>query len=274
MTIDAHQHFWKYNPIRDRWITDEMSAIRQDFLPGQLAPILKENKIEGCVSVQADQSEEETEFLIGLAKQNSFIKGVVGWVDLCSEKINERLYYFSAFKILKGFRHVVQAEPDGFLNRKEFLFGIQQLQQHNFTYDVLIYPHQLDEAIEFVAQFPNQKFVIDHLAKPNIKQNSFDSWSNGMAEIASHENVYCKLSGMVAEADWKNWKQEDFLPYLDFVIEKFGIHRVMYGSDWPVCLVAAAYQQQLSLIGNYISKLSRNEKDLIMGGNAIRFYNL
>jgi len=272
--IDSHQHFWKYDPVRDSWITDEMKVLKQDFLPENLAPILKENNIDGCVAVQADQSERETEFFLELAGQNSFIKGVVGWVDLRSDKINERLDHFSQFKNLKGFRHIVQSEPKGFLNQKKFLFGISQLESHNFTYDVLIYHHQLPEAIEFVKRFPNQKFVIDHLAKPDIKHNEFTNWSKGMMQLASFQNVFCKLSGFTTEANWNTWQLQDFIPYFDFALENFGTKRLMYGSDWPVCLLSSTYKNQLSVVESCISKLSTSEKQQIMGGNAIDFYNL
>ena len=272
--IDTHQHFWNYDPIRDGWITDEMKILQQDFRPEDLAPILDQNKIDGCISVQADPSEKETEFLLALAHQHSFVKGVVGWVDLCSDRINERLDYFSRFKPIKGFRHILQSAPAGFMKGKDFRYGIRQLEKYYFTYDVLIYYHQLPEAIEFVKQFPYQKFVIDHLAKPAIKQKEFDGWSKGMKQLASFENVFCKISGFTAEANWKTWQPNDFTPYFDFALQYFGARRLMYGSDWPVCLIASTYQSQLSLVEDFISKLSASEKQQIMGGNAIDFYNL
>ena len=274
MIIDSHQHFWKYDPVRDSWINEEMKILKRDFFPNDLAPILSENKIEGSIAVQADQSETETLFLLTLANQNPFIKGVVGWVDLCSDKIAERLEYFSQFKIIKGFRHIIQSEASGFMKQPNFKNGIRQLEKHNFTYDILIYPHQLQEAIEFVKEFPNQKFVVDHLAKPVIKQNEFASWSKRIAQLASFNNVFCKLSGFTTEADWKNWKPKDFTRYFDFALECFGASRLMYGSDWPVCLLASSYDQQLNLVGTFVSKLSVTEKERIMGGNAIKFYKL
>src|SRR5258706_4623744 len=272
--IDAHQHFWQYHPVRDRWITDEMKILKKDFLPEHLAPVLSENKIDGCITVQADQSEQETEFLLRLATENSLVKGVVGWMDLCGNNINEQLDYFSQFKLLKGFRHIIQAEQTGFMNQKKFLFGIHQLEKHHFTYDILIYHHQLEEAGEFIRLFPKQKFVVDHLAKPDIRKNEFTNWSKGMKRLASLENVFCKLSGFTTEANWNTWKAEDIMPYFDFVLENFGTRRMLYGSDWPVCLVSATYKSQLNLIQDFISTLSASEKDLIMGGNAIDFYNL
>jgi len=274
MIIDAHQHFWNFDPVRDRWITDEMKILKQDFLPTQLASILRECKIDGSVAVQADQSENETLFLLALSDHYSFIKGVIGWIDLCGSQINERLDYFSQFKTLKGARHVIQAEPAGFMAQKKFCFGISQLERHNFTYDILIYHHQLTEAIDLVRQFPVQKFVVDHLAKPNIGHHEFTNWSKGIRQLASYENVWCKLSGFTTEANWNTWKAEDILPYFDFVLENFGSKRLMYGSDWPVCLLSSGYRSQLNFVEEFISKLSVSEKQHIMGGNAIDFYNL
>ena len=274
MRIDAHQHFWKYNPVRDAWMTEEMSVIRKDFLPGDLQAVLLKNNMDGCVAVQAAQSEEETEFLLGLAYQNAFIKGVVGWVNLRNPNLREHLSWFSQFKVLKGFRHIVQNEPDGFLLDKNFIRGIAELSNHNFTYDILIYPHQLKETIEFLSHFPNQKFVIDHLAKPYIKSGKIDDWKRDVSLCASFENVTCKLSGLVTEAHWKSWKASDFTPYLDIVLSQFGPKRLLYGSDWPVCMLAASYEEQLNLIEDYITALSDSEKTAIMGENANHFYNL
>jgi L-fuconolactonase len=272
--IDSHQHFWKYNPARDSWITDDMQVIQKDFYPDDFATILAENNINGCVAVQADQSEEETNFLLDLANQHAFIKGVVGWIDLRSESVEERLLDFSQHANLKGVRHIVQAEPSGFMKQKEFLRGIKSLQKFNLTYDILIKEHQLEEACWFVNQFPDQKFVIDHIAKPNIGKNDKIQWIKYIGSIATFPNVFCKLSGMVTEADWKNWKYADFTPYLDTVFSSFGINRVMYGSDWPVCLVAGSYKQQLGIIEQHIASFSDSEKQLVMGENATRFYNL
>ncbi|MGC4021286.1 MAG: amidohydrolase family protein [Cyclobacteriaceae bacterium] len=274
MIIDSHQHFWKYNPIRDGWINDKMKVLKRDFLPEDLEIRYKENQIDGCVTIQADQSEDETNFLIGLANRNSFINGIVGWVDLCNENISSRLEYFSEFKIVKGFRHIVQSEPLGFMIHSDFKNGIRQLEKYNFTYDILIYSNQLQEAFELVKKFPNQRFVVDHLAKPEIKLHEFDLWSKGLAQLSLCKNVWCKLSGFTTEADWKNWKSENFTRYFDFALQSFGSDRLMYGSDWPVCLLASSYEKQLALVKDFISKLSAGEKQKIMGGNAIEFYNL
>jgi L-fuconolactonase len=274
MTIDSHQHFWQYDPIRDSWINEEMKVLKRDFLPDELSSILEENKIDECIAVQADQSENETHFLMKQAKENLFIKGVVGWVDLRAKNISERIDYFSQHKIIKGYRHIVQAEPHGFMTEASFQHGIAQLEKYNLTYDILIYPHQLQEAFEFAKKFPKQKFVVDHLAKPVIKQNEFAQWSKGIAQLCSLEHIYCKLSGFTTEADWKSWTNDTFARYFDFALEHFGPKRLMYGSDWPVCLVAASYATQFNVVSEFISKLSSSEKQQIMGGNAMKFYNL
>ena len=274
MRVDSHQHFWKFDPIRDAWITAEMQTIRKDFDPVDLQPLLKKNNVDACVTIQVGQSEKETFFQLEHAAQNGFIKGVVGWVDLKSPKIKDRLTHFLQHKKVKGFRHIVQAEPDGFLAQKEFLRGIASLAEFGFTYDLLIYPHQLEEAISFVQQFPDQKIVLDHLAKPLIKNGILEPWATYIAELASFENVHCKISGMVTEADWQLWKAGDLIPYLDVVLECFGPQRLLYGSDWPVCLLASSYSRQLAVVEDFISRLSPGEKQGIMGENAIQFYNL
>jgi L-fuconolactonase len=275
MTIDSHQHFWHYHPKKDAWITNDMKVIQRDFMPSDLRGVLVENNIDGCVAVQADQSEAETLFLIEQASKNDFIKGVVGWVDLCTEDVEERLIYFSKFKIVKGFRHIVQAEQDdAFLLRDDFCNGIGLLKKYNFTYDILIQPRHLINATEFVQRFPNQRFVIDHLAKPFIKDQLIDQWKKDIQRISHHANVFCKISGMVTEADWRNWKPEDFISYLDAVFESFGVDRVMYGSDWPVCLLAASYEEQLSVIKDYLKPFSESDQKKVMATNAQKFYNL
>ncbi|RYZ45125.1 MAG: amidohydrolase, partial [Chitinophagaceae bacterium] len=239
------------------------------------APLLEKNGVEACIAVQADQSEAETRFLLQLANENNFIKGVVGWVDLQSPNIQERLEYFSQFQKLKGFRHVLQGEKKRDLAlTPAFQNGIRQLQSYNFTYDILIYPDQLAFTETLVAAFPEQKFIIDHIAKPAIKNGEIDDWKKGMAAIAKHPNVYCKVSGLVTEGDWNNWKKEDFRPYLDVVAESFDTNRLLFGSDWPVCLVAAEYDAVLSLAQNYFSYFSEAERRLVFAENAERFYNL
>lgn len=274
-TIDSHQHFWRFDPVRDSWINNDMKVIRKDFLPEDLAPILKENNIDGCVAVQADQSEEQNAFLLELAAANSFIKGVVGWVDLRAENIKESLTFYKGYEKMKGFRHVLQGEEDrALMLKEEFKRGISLLDDYGYTYDILIYPDQLKYTEEFVKAFPDQRFVIDHIAKPNIKDKNLDEWKKDIKAVAQHNNVSCKISGMVTEADWNYWKNDDFDPYLDVVFEAFGIKRVMYGSDWPVCEVAGGYKKMIAMVQNYTSQLSENEQELFWGKNAIDFYNL
>ncbi|OEJ98675.1 amidohydrolase [Flavivirga aquatica] len=275
MIIDSHQHFWNYEPKKHEWIDDDMAAIRQDFLPSNLKKVYSENGIDGCVAVQADQTLIETDFLLDLSKQYDFIKGIVGWVDLRGDNIDAVLDNYNQFNKIKGFRHIVQGEPDhNFLLRPHFLRGIKALEKHNFTYDILIFPHQLGAALEFVRHFPNQKFVIDHIAKPYIKDGFFDGWATLMKEIAKQENVYCKISGMITEADYKSWTEGQLHLYMDLVLNAFGTNRIMYGSDWPVCLVAGTYSQVKNLVTNFIANLSVSEQESIMGTNAIQFYNL
>lgn len=273
--IDAHQHFWIYDPARDSWIDENMKVIRKDFLPATLEPLLDQQQIDGCVVVQSDQSSRENYFQINNALENEFVLGVVGWVDLQSGDIDEQLSYLCNFVKLKGFRHVLQGEENrALMLTKKFKNGISMLSKYNFTYDILIYPDQLKYAEKLVKAFPQQKFVIDHMAKPNIKEGKIDGWKQDMQKIAKHPNVYCKVSGLVTEADWKGWKQTDFIPYLDVVTEAFGMKRLMYGSDWPVCLVSCTYPKMKGIVDKYYKSFSQSEKDAFYGGNALEFYDL
>jgi len=274
MIVDTHQHFWIYDPVRDNWIDDSMQAIRRDFLPADLQPVLVRNQVDACIAVQADQSENETKFLLNLADKNSFIHGVIGWVDLCAENVAERLAYFSKHPKFKGVRHIVQAEDNDFLLRKDFQTGISKLANHALIYEILIKKEQLPNAVKLVDAFPDQIFVLDHIAKPNIKAGELKAWKSHIEQLAARENVYAKLSGLVTEADWKNWQFEDFTPYLDTVFKAFGTDRLMFGSDWPVSLLAADYQSVKSIIEKYISGFSEEEKNKIMGNNAINIYRL
>jgi L-fuconolactonase len=275
MNIDSHQHFWRYDPRRDAWITDEMSVLKRDFLPEDLIPQLHANHVEGSIAVQAAQSEAETTFLLELAGRFDEIKGVVGWVDLCAPNLPERLEHFSHFDKLRGFRHIVQSEPDDrFMLRQDFLTGIRQLQQFEFTYDILIYPHQLQGAIELVERIPQQHFVLDHLAKPLIRSGKISPWAEQIRLLAANPNVNCKLSGLITEADWRKWSQTDLTPYLDVIFDAFGTDRLMFGSDWPVCLLAADYPDVKQLITGYMHDFSSEQRNKIFGGNAEKFYGL
>jgi L-fuconolactonase len=273
--IDAHQHFWQFDPVRDSWINGEMAAIQKDFLPVELQPILQQNNMDGCVVVQSDQSEKENEFQLNNAAGFDFIKGIVGWVDLQANAVEERLAYYYSFKKMKGFRHILQGEADRALMLKPaFMNGISKLQKFGFTYDILIFPDQLKYAAELVSAFPDQKFVIDHIAKPNIKEHITGNWKKDIQALGGLKNGYCKISGMVTEADWKNWKKEDFTPYMDTVVDAFGTNRIMFGSDWPVCLVAATYDRMLDIVSDYFSSFTDDERKHFFGLNAVEFYNL
>lgn len=272
--IDTHVHFWKYNKIKDAWITDEMKLLQRDFLPQDLQPVLYENNVNGVIAVQADQSENENGFLIELSKKNSFIKGIVGWVNLQNENIENKLLYYSKLPVIKGFRHIVQAEQNGFLENKNFLNGIGILKRFNFTYDILIYENQLEETVEFVNKFAGQKFIIDHCAKPEIKNKSILKWESGIKEISKNKNIYCKLSGLTTEANWNSWQEPDFHPYLDVIFENFGTDRLVFGSDWPVVLISGGYSKWKNLLENYMSDFSKEDKEKVFTKNAIEFYNL
>jgi len=274
MRIDAHQHFWNYEARRHSWIGEDMKIIRQDFLPDDLKPILLENNMDGCISVQADQTEMETEFLIELSIAHPFIKGIVAWVDLQSKGVGDRLAYFSKTKIIRGFRHIVQSEPQGFMLRPDFLGGIGLLEKFNFTYDILVREFQLPEVLSLVTLFPNQKFILDHIGKPDIRFSASNIWRDSIQELGRRENVFCKLSGMVTETNFHQWTKEEFYPYLDWVLKCFGIHRLVFGSDWPVCLVSAPYSEVLSIIESYFSSFTSSEKEALWGTNAIQFYGI
>jgi L-fuconolactonase len=275
MRIDSHQHFWVYDPAKDSWIVEGMEVIMKDFAPADVLPMLKRNVFDGCVAVQADQSEQETSYLLDLAKKNPFIMGVVGWVDFCADNIAERLEYFSQFPKLKGFRHIVQAEPDdNFLLRPDFCRGISLLKEYNFTYDILIYPKHLPVALEFVKRFPGQTFVLDHLAKPLIKDQLIDQWKQDILPFKDFENVSCKMAGLATEADWKHWKMGDFQQYVEVVFDVFGPDRLLFGSDWPVCTLAASFDQVVDILEYTSSFLGREARKKLWGDNCSRIYNL
>ena len=272
--IDSHVHFWKYDKKRDGWITNRMKILQEDYLPDSLAKTLKRNNVDGCVAVQADQSELEAHFLVELAKTHSFIKGVIGWIDFRKSDIDQRLHYFSQYPVIKGWRHIVQDVADDFLLDADFQRGISLLAARNYTYDVLIYPRQLESALIFVSKFPDLKIVIDHCAKPSIGGKDNERWSTLISEIAKHENVYCKVSGLFTEAKWKEWSPADFYPCLDTVFSAFGTERLLYGSDWPVMLLSGIYVQWKSLLLKYMENFDIDDKTKVFGLNAERFYNL
>ena len=272
MKLDAHQHFWSYDAAQYPWIP-RGSALHRDWLPGDLGPLLAAAGLDGCIAVQARQTAEESRWLLELAEHHAIIKGVVGWVDLRAATVGEELAELARHPRFVGVRHVVQDEPDdGFMLGADFLRGIGALRAHKLTYDILIVPRQLPAAIALAKRFPEQPFVLDHIAKPGIKAGTLSPWREQIRELAKAPNVLCKISGMVTEADVKAWKPADFRPYLDVVFEAFGEDRLMYGSDWPVCLLAAEYAQVFALVRDCLAPLSAEAQAKVLGGNAARFY--
>jgi len=275
MHIDAHQHFWNYDPREYQWIDETMTPLRRDFLPPDLQDELEREGFQGSVAVQVRQSLQETRWLLELAAQSPFILGVVGWVELRSPQAGAHLKQLAHNPRLVGIRHIVQSEPDDrFLLQPDFLRGISLLAEFDLAYDILIYPKHLTVAAEFVRRFPEQRFVLDHLAKPEIKSGTINAWKKGIAELAAYPNVYCKLSGLVTEADWNRWKPGDMRPYLDVAFERFGPNRLLIGSDWPVCTLAGSYARVMRLVKDYLSGHSEQEREAILGGNAKRFWRL
>jgi L-fuconolactonase len=273
--LDAHQHFWKYSASEYEWIDGAMGALKRDFLAEDLKPLLDANGFDGCIAVQACQNLAETEWLLELADKNDFIKGVVGWVGLCSAEVRTQLDRLAAHKKLVGVRHIVQAEPDDeFMLRADFHRGIANLKEHELTYDLLLYPRHLPFAVKLVREFPEQPFVLDHIAKPRIAEGILTPWEHDLHELAKAGNVWCKVSGMVTEARWKGWKAADFRPYLDVVFEAFGPDRLMIGSDWPVCTVSTDYEATMGIVKEYIRQFSGDAQEKILGGNCAQFYGI
>jgi L-fuconolactonase len=275
MRLDAHQHFWKYSTAEYGWINDKMAGLRRDFLPQDLQPLLAAEGFDGSIAVQARQTLEETRWLLELAAHNDIVRGVVGWVDLRSPDLSANLHQFAQNPKLVGVRHVVQDEPDDeFMLRSDFRRGIGRLHEYDLAYDILIFPRQLPAAAKLVREFPDQRFVLDHIAKPLIAEGRIEPWDLGLRELAKAGNVCCKLSGMVTEARWDDWKPADFRPYLDTVLDAFGSARLMVGSDWPVCSVAGGYGRAIGLVRDYIGQLTSSEQEAILGGNCARFYGV
>ncbi len=273
MKIDTHQHFWIYTPRDYGWIGPGMEGLKRDYLPADLAPLLASAGIDGTVAVQARQTLEESRWLLDLADQHDFIHGVVGWVDLCSSRLAEQLERFAPHPKFCGVRHIVHDElDDQFMMRDDFRQGIGLLKHYGLTYDLLLFPRHLPVAARLVEEFPDQLFVLDHISKPPIKEHKLDPWRADLRNLAASENVFCKVSGMVTEADWKVWKPADFEPYLDEVFECFGAARIMIGSDWPVCTLAASYSSVIQLPNAYLQRLSADEQADVWWNNAERFY--
>jgi len=275
MKIDAHHHFWTFVPEEFGWISDTMSVLRRDFLPADLNDEIDRVGIDGVVSVQARQTLVETNWLLDLADEHDFIKGVVGWVPLASTDVRKELDQLAGRPKLKGVRHIVQDEPDEqFILREDFNAGVTALRGYGLVYDILIYERHLPQAIEFVDRHPNQTFVLDHLAKPRAKEHNVEPWRTNIRRIAERENVFCKLSGLVTEADWKGWTEGQLSVYLGTVLDAFGPRRVMFGSDWPVCLLASTYQRWYDVVSRFCEKLSPDEQARVFGGTAVEAYRL
>ena len=273
--IDAHHHLWRYSKKDYGWIGPGMEALARDFLPGDLEKELRASGIDGCVAVQVRQTTEETEWLLQLASESNLIRGVVGWAPIASTEFAGVLEKWTDREKLKGLRHIIQDEPDDdFIYRKDFNAGIARLAGTGLVYDLLIYERHLAAAIDFVDRHPRQVFVLDHIAKPRIKERVLQPWRSRIFDLAKRDNVYCKISGMVTEADWTQWTAAGLQPYLDAVFEAFGANRLMFGSDWPVCLLASSYRRWCDTVLEFIASLSRSEKDLILGGVAKKVYSL
>jgi len=272
MKIDAHQHFWRYSPREYAWIDETMGAIRRDFLPVDLEKETSGIGIDWVISVQARQTLEETRWLLDLAAKNDFIRGVVGWVPLISSSVREELAALRCEQRLRGVRHVVQDESDGYLLREDFNAGITALEETGLVYDLLLREHQLPETIQFVDRHPNQVFVLDHLAKPRIGDRQ--PWSQHIQELARREHVYCKVSGLVTEADFQTWTEELLRPYFETVLAAFGADRLMFGSDWPVCLLASSYRRWYEVVSHFAESLSTDEQANFFGATAARVYRL
>lgn len=271
--IDSHQHFWKYDPVRYSWLEGPLGDLQKDFLPEDLSPILEENNFNGCIVVQADQSESETEFLLRLAGEEKFIEGVVGWVDLSSPNCHKRLEYFAGNPVFKGVRHTVYDKQGEFMLEPAFQRGISHLKELGLTYDILAFDYQLPGAINLVEQFPEQAFVLDHIGKPQISEGVSPEWEKNIKRLAAQPNVYCKLSGLVTETRNFHWEKEDFQLFLNVVVEAFGTDRLMFGSDWPVCLAAANYKQTVEIIRSYF-KDDPSALKKVFGKTAAKFYNI
>jgi len=273
--VDAHQHFWRYDAAHYPWIDDAMAALRRDFLPQDLAPALQRAGFAACVAVQARHAIDETRWLLELADAHPFVAGVVGWVDLQSARAGADLEVLARHPKLVGIRHIAQAEPDDrFLLRRSFVEGLARLEEFDLAYDILIYSRHLPAAAELAARLPRQRFVLDHLAKPDIRGRAIDPWARDLRALAACPNVCAKLSGLVTEADWSRWTPADIRPYLDVAFDCFGAERLMVGSDWPVCTVAGDYARTMAVVVDYLAEHAAVDREAVLGGNALRFWKL
>ena len=275
MRIDAHQHFWRYEPSEYAWIDDTMSPLRRSFLPDESRREMRAVGVDACIAVQARQTLEETRWLLALADAHPSIAGVVGWVDLSFDGVRRQLAECAVHPKLVGVRHIVQSEADDrFLLRRDFCRGVGFLEEFGLTYDILIYPRHLPIAADFVTRFERQRFVLDHLAKPEIRAGRIVQWERDLRSLAVHPNVWCKLSGLVTEADWRRWSPAEIRPYLDVAFDAFGPQRLIAGSDWPVCTLAADYRRAIALITEYLADRPDADREAVLGGNASRIWRL
>ncbi len=273
--IDAHQHFWRYDPAEYEWIDKSMAGLRRDCMPPESALEMTRAGFHGCVAVQARQTVEETRWLLALAARHPVVAGVVGWVDLQAVDVRDQLEQVASNPKLVGVRHIVQSEPDDrFLLRPAFCRGIALLETFGLTYDILVYARHLPVAVEFVSRFEGQPFVLDHLAKPDIRRGEIRIWEKDLRRLAAFPNVFCKVSGLVTEADWERWTPAQLRPYLDVAFDCFGARRLLIGSDWPVCTVAASYARTVGVVTEYLAGRPREEQDAVLGGNAQTLWNL
>ncbi len=275
MRIDAHQHFWNYSKDTLKWINDDMKALKKDQLPGDLKPLVEKKKFDGTIAVQLTRSPEENKFLLGLADQHDWIKGVIGWLDLREDDLKSRLEKLSKNPLFKGIRYNFQHErdPNGILDY-QFNLGVSYLKDYDLAFEILIHQGQMDNALEFIQRHPYTKLVLNDIAKPPIKPGDMEPWKSKIHLMAECENLYCKVSGLLTLADWKKWKEKEFYPYLDVAFEAFGSERIIFGSDWPICMVAGTYDKSVDLIEKYIKKLPKEEQEAVMGKNAEAFYNI
>ena len=275
MRIDAHQHYWNYDPIRHDWINESMKVIRKDFLPTDLSIEMKKNGIDGTIAVQVDETDEENYFLLKLAEENEFMKGIVGWMDLKTATAEEQMQHWKKYSKIKGFRCIMQGKPDElYLKNDLFISQVKKLASYEFTYDLLVYHDQLPSLIRFVEKLPDNKMILDHLGKPDIKNREIKTWKENIKILGQHPGIFCKLSGLVTEANHNNWNYDDLMPYLEIASEAFGIERICFGSDWPVCLVAGSYTEVVGVIEQFSSQLNKDEKEKLFGANTMKFYNL
>jgi L-fuconolactonase len=273
--IDAHHHLWNYDTEDYAWIGPEMNVLRRDFMPADLHIEMQQAGVDGAIAVQARQTSQETAWLLSLAAQNEFMRGVVGWAPLIDAAVSDDLERLAAQPKLKGIRHVLQDEPDDFyMLRNDFNAGITQLRRFNLVYDVLIFERHLPQTIQFLDRHPDQVFVIDHIAKPRIREGLLSPWRENLKELARRSHCFCKLSGVLTEADWQNWRPEGIHPYLDAALDAFGPNRCLFGSDWPVLLLADSYAGWVATVKNFVSRLSSTEQARVLGGTAAEVYRL